>query len=233
MTTVTAPPAPQCLLLDAGNTVVFLAHDAVASVLRDEGHHVPEALIRDAEGPAKRDYQRSLSAGGLHEGGWALFMEQLLTYAGLEAQTARALVPTLRAAHDAVNLWRRVPETTRAALGRLNDAGVALGIVSNSEGQLEALFDHLALSQYFRVIIDSGREGVQKPDPEIFHRALRRMSFTPEEALYVGDIPDVDVVGARRAGMDAVLIDPLGQFDDYDGAYRINDLADLVSLWTL
>lgn len=230
---VTAPPIPRCLLLDAGNTVVFLAHDAVAGVLRDAGHTVSAMAVREAEGPAKRDYQKRLAEGGLHEDGWSLFMAQLLTYAGMEADVAKAMVPVLRAAHDRMNLWRRVPATTRTALEQLKTAGVALGIVSNSEGQLAALFNQLTLSDYFDVIVDSGLEGVQKPDPAIFHRALERMSFGPAESLYVGDIPEVDVVGARRAGMDAVLIDPLGQFAEYDDAYRIHDLADLVALWSL
>ena len=52
--------------------------------------------------------------------------------------------------------------------------------------------------------------GFEKPDPRIFQAALEPLGIAPEGVLYVGDIYEVDVVGARRAGMDVVLLDPAG-----------------------
>jgi putative hydrolase of the HAD superfamily len=56
-------------------------------------------------------------------------------------------------------------------------------------------------------------EGVEKPDPEIFLRACRRMGVEPGAALYVGDLYPVDVLGARSAGMEALLLDPMGRLE--------------------
>jgi putative hydrolase of the HAD superfamily len=53
------------------------------------------------------------------------------------------------------------------------------------------------------VLISDG-EGVSKPDPEIFRRALERLGTNASDAVFVGDHPDVDVSGARAAGMKAV-----------------------------
>jgi FMN phosphatase YigB (HAD superfamily) len=66
------------------------------------------------------------------------------------------------------------------------------------------------LAQYFDVLIDSKLVGFEKPDPRIFQPALAGLGVAPEEALYVGDLYEVDVIGARRAGMAAVLLDPGG-----------------------
>jgi len=58
------------------------------------------------------------------------------------------------------------------------------------------------------VVLDSALVGVEKPDPAIFRAALAAIGVAPAEALYVGDLYDVDVVGARAAGMEAVLLLP-------------------------
>ena len=55
-------------------------------------------------------------------------------------------------------------------------------------------------------MLDSALVGVEKPDPAIFRAALDALGVAPAEALYVGDLYEVDVVGARAAGMPAALL---------------------------
>jgi putative hydrolase of the HAD superfamily len=57
-------------------------------------------------------------------------------------------------------------------------------------------------------VLDSALVGVEKPDPAIFRAALTALGVAAEEALYVGDLYEVDVVGARAAGIEAVLLLP-------------------------
>jgi putative hydrolase of the HAD superfamily len=92
------------------------------------------------------------------------------------------------------------------ALARLKSAGLLLGVVSNSEGRVAEALEAAELRQYFDVVIDSGLIGIEKPDPRIFHAALEALGVGADEALYVGDLYDVDVVGARAAGIEAVLL---------------------------
>ena len=75
-------------------------------------------------------------------------------------------------------------------------------------------------------VIDSGAVGVMKPDPRIFRMALDAMDVDADDAWYVGDMPGIDVVGARRAGLRPFLVDPLGLHHeaDYD---RVDSLAEL------
>jgi putative hydrolase of the HAD superfamily len=101
------------------------------------------------------------------------------------------------------------PETP-AALTRLRAAGFRLAVVSNSDGRAEEALEAAGVLGQFEFVVDSQLVGVEKPDPAIFELALRRMGLTPSEGLYVGDIYEVDVVGARRAGLDVILLDPHG-----------------------
>lgn len=209
---------PRALLLDAGNTIVFFDVEAAATVLREAGHVVAPAALRAAEGPAKRRYERELREGGAHADSWFTYMSTLLDEAGVtrrdDATHTRELVATLRREHDRFNLWRSVPAGVAEALDRARDAGTVLGVVSNSEGHIAELLEAVGLASRFAVIVDSAIEGVQKPDPIIWHRALERIRVAPEDALYAGDVPSVDVEGARGAGLAAVLIDTYAQYDD-------------------
>ena len=72
-------------------------------------------------------------------------------------------------------------------------------------------------------VIDSGEVGVLKPDPRIFRIALDAMALAPEQVWYVGDMPGIDVVGARAAGISPLVIDP---FEFHGG----NDYETVASL---
>ncbi len=208
---------PRAVFLDAGNTIVFLDHQAVADVVSAHGHPVSASALREVEGSAKRRYEALMRQGVSHEDGWGLYLVTLLAAAGLGETHARAMVAPLRRAHDAFNLWRRTPEGLHAALGRLREAGIHVSVVSNSEGALPALFEKVGLAPFIVEVIDSHHEGVRKPDPELFRRALARTGQSAAQSVYLGDIPGVDVAGAHAAGMRAVLIDPLGFYPDFQG----------------
>lgn len=205
------------LLLDVGNTLAFLDVGAVADVARTEGHLVAPGALRAVEGRAKRRYESLMAAGVSHEEGWGLYLATLLEEAGLAASDARAMIAPLRRAHDELNLWRSVPADLSPALDRVRAAGVRVAIVSNSEGRLPELLEHTGIGHHFELIVDSHHEGIRKPDPEIFRRALARLDVAPGDAIYLGDIPGVDVAGANAAGIAAVLVDPYGFYPDFGG----------------
>ena len=68
----------------------------------------------------------------------------------------------------------------------------------------ESKIHQLGFADLFDPILISGREGLRKPDPRIFKRALQRLGVPPAQAWYVGDHPDDDVRGAFEAGLTAV-----------------------------
>jgi putative hydrolase of the HAD superfamily len=78
-------------------------------------------------------------------------------------------------------------------------------------------------------VVDSGNVGVMKPDPRIFQAAIDLLGLEPDQVWYVGDMPAIDVVGARRAGIRPYLMDPLGLHLDA-GYERISSLTALAEL---
>lgn len=221
--------ALEVLLLDAGNTVVFLDMNAVAAVARDRGISVEAEHLARVEGAAKRRYEATLQGGASHADGWRLYLLTLLVEAGVDEADADALIDPLRRAHETLNLWRRVPDDLGDALRRARAIGLRIGIVSNSEGRLPELFEHVGLGEAFDIIVDSAIEGIRKPDPEIFHRACTRMHVDPGATIYAGDIPAVDVDGALQAGLRAALIDPYDFYPAHAASPRYPSVAALVS----
>jgi HAD superfamily hydrolase (TIGR01509 family) len=220
---------PQVLLLDAGNTLVYLDHEALAAVACAAGVPVDAATLRAAEAVAKRRYEASMRQGVSHAAGWDLHMQALFEAAGVDPARARTATAAAAREHASFNLWRRVPAGLPERLATARERGLRLGVVSNSEGKLGELFVRVGIDRYFEIVVDSALEGVRKPDPEIFRRALARLGVAPSVALYAGDIPEVDVVGARAAGIDAVLIDTHDHYPDYRDAPRHASVATLLT----
>jgi putative hydrolase of the HAD superfamily len=65
-------------------------------------------------------------------------------------------------------------------------------------------------------VIDSALVGFEKPDPRIFATALTRTASDPARTVHVGDVYAADVLGARAAGLPAVLLDPHGDWGAVD-----------------
>jgi HAD superfamily hydrolase (TIGR01549 family) len=110
------------------------------------------------------------------------------------------------------------------ALRELVASGYTLGIVSNFEAWLEVLLERLGVLPLMSVVVVSGREGIEKPDEEIFRRALERISASADRAVYVGDNPRIDVRPALAMGMGAVLVDRRGVHTGFRDAAVVRSL---------
>ena len=124
-------------------------------------------------------------------------------------------------------------EAAEEVLRALSDRGYALGIitngpVANQEGKIHAL----GLSKWMKAVVVSQAVGLEKPDPAIFHLACRRLEVAPEEAWHVGDHPQNDVIGARRAGLGEVWVrvGRVWTWEDPPPERQLNCLADLPEL---
>jgi HAD superfamily hydrolase (TIGR01509 family) len=96
-------------------------------------------------------------------------------------------------------------------LAELRERGLRQAIVSNWPPSLPLFLKYHGLHDYFDAIVFSAEDGVHKPDPRIFHRALRRLDARPYEAILIGDDPYWDIEGAYRIGMRAIHFDPRRQ----------------------
>ena len=209
-------PRPEVLFLDVGDTLIR-AHPLWAAVyqlgLGDCGIDVGE-----------KDIERAL----LEETrtGWWLFEDpfeptEAESFARIKAFDSAVLarlghddlsddvIRGIEAAFARRSAWYVFPDVM-PAVEAMRAAGLRLGVISNFVwGGLE-LIHELELARHFEALVISARVGFQKPHRGIFDHALRAVSVDPERAVHVGDSYKADVLGARRAGIGAVLIDRTG-----------------------
>jgi FMN phosphatase YigB (HAD superfamily) len=169
---------------------------------------------------------------GEAEGFWFNFDQRRLAALGCSPHIIPELSPKVSEHmrnHYKPAVW--VPEEAHTVLPGLRQSGYILGVVSNRDNPYQEEIDGLGMGGYFHFSMAGGEVNSWKPDPGIFNAALERAGSTAEETLYIGDNYFADVVGACHAGLQPVLYDPKGLFDD-PGCPVItsfNDLNDLLS----
>ncbi|MGH7507971.1 MAG: HAD family hydrolase [Gemmatimonadales bacterium] len=228
MKPVPVPPALRAVLFDAGNTLVFLDYDRLA---RGVGAALELPLTGEALAAHSYEASRAMErASGNDQERAAAYLEALFLQAGVPAGRLRQVRDCVTRMHRERHLWSSVPERAAEGLSRLREAGIRLGVVSNSDGRVEQALEAAGLRGYFDVVIDSSLAGFEKPDPRIFQAALDALGVGAGEALYVGDLYEVDVLGARAAGMEAILLTasslPPGR--SCHTAQSIHDLVELL-----
>lgn len=206
------------LFLDAGGVLVHPNWYRVADTLERHGVKVSADALWAAEPHAKKviDEGTHIARTTDAERAW-VYMDLVFERAGIEpsAQT-RAAVDEIAVYHAQYNLWEYVPRDVVPALERLRARMPKMVVVSNANGVLHRMFDRVGLTHYFDVICDSCVEKVEKPDPRYFQLALERSNSRAASTLMVGDLYHVDVVGARNAGLQAVLLDAANLYEAVD-----------------
>ena len=102
-------------------------------------------------------------------------------------------------------VWQLYPEVPEV-LGQLRPR-FQLAVVSNFDGRLRFILQHLGISKYFAHVFISSELGADKPDLEIFRRALSLMRVDANEVLHVGDDPERDWKAAKAAGLSVFQLD--------------------------
>jgi len=118
-------------------------------------------------------------------------------------------------------------DDTVTTLKRLRADGYQLGIISNWEGWLPTLLEHIGIMSFFDHVVISGACGLEKPDARIFLLGMAEGGYRSEEVVYIGDRPAHDVGPARKAGMTPILLDRANRFPHYRGRQRISSLGEL------
>jgi putative hydrolase of the HAD superfamily len=90
-------------------------------------------------------------------------------------------------------------------------SGRRIGIITNGPAEVQtAKLELFALRPYVDFILISGVFGSAKPEIAIFAEALRLGKATPDEAVYIGDSPEYDIVGARNSGIRSIWVNRTG-----------------------
>ena len=234
-----SPRRYDAVLFDLGNTLIYSDPPEITVIqatLRDLGieRSLPEIRVAlqavwathyedaaTATFAATPDHDRSTQLWLVRE-----FFAQL----GLAAdehlvETYDGLLDSRFSQPGAMRTFADVTEVLTA----LQDAHYRLGIVSNWSWNLRERVAQVELGPYFEIVWASAYAGCNKPHPGIFFQALLQMDLSAGRTLYVGDSYRHDVVGARNAGLDAVLLDRDRTADAPDCPV-IHDLRGLLDL---
>ena len=178
--------------------LIELDLDFLSERLAERGVDVASSALEASAPAAWAHYDRLVDTGADHVKAWKSLMATLLRGAG--TPDPAPLADWLWTENRRANLWRK-PISPMVELAReLARHGVAVGVLSNSEGGLAGLLEEIHVADAFQVIIDSGRLTVEKPDRRIFEHALELLGASDPLPIHIGDSWNADIVGARGAG---------------------------------
>ncbi len=202
----------RAIFFDAGNTLLRMNYADIAAALGRHGVTATAADVQRAEWSARvrLDADVLAQANSTESRETHLrYLRYILEGLGITDEATIGAIDAWRRAYNLpVGLWNTADPDAAAALDAVHAAGVRSAVISNSNGTIRSLLTRLGLIDRLDFVIDSGEEGVEKPDPRIFQIALARAGVSPRETAYIGDFYSIDVRGARRAGLRAVLLDP-------------------------
>src|SRR5579872_1454499 len=205
------------IFFDVGNTLLFPNRAKMLAPVAADRHPTLEQW-RAVERRTKKDFDQGMQNGCVDHGFWWMFHTYMLEQIGEDISVRDVLVENTQNSSN----WDQILSGTREALCRISQK-YRIAVISNADGGIERILARCGIADCFESITDSGIVGIEKPRREIFESALAAMNASPGESLYVGDVYSVDYVGARNAGMDAVLL-------DVSGAYREREVPRVESL---
>jgi putative hydrolase of the HAD superfamily len=224
------------LFLDAGGTLISIDFEWICKELSQFDIMCHFTELQRAESAAKPIVSVKLSKLGTSESFDAFelylhtILEQLLVLrlnCNVDISTiTKKLAPILRSPGQSQRLWSYVLPGVRNALRSFAELGLKMIVVSNSDGTLEQILSKQGLREFFNAVIDSKVVGYEKPDRRIFDHAMTVAGAQPARTLHIGDMYFSDIVGAQKAGIHAVLLDPYDDWGDQD-CLRLPDLKSL------
>jgi putative hydrolase of the HAD superfamily len=207
---------PDAVLFDVGNTLLHpypsVSH-VCAEILAAAGHERDLSAIEELMPVVDEYYEDCYRAddtfwtseeatSDVWEGMYSLLCRRL----GIDDDAqAASLARSVYDEFGKAERWRPFDDVL-PAFERYKAAGLKLGILSNWDGRLSGLLEGLGLSAHLDCVVCSAEVGLHKPDPRIFELACRRLGVEPGQCVHVGDHVYADVLGARAAGLRAVLI---------------------------
>ena len=198
----------RAVFLDAGGTLIHLDRGFILAALAEQGIAKDEAAFLIADQSAREHRAAAIRAGEVLDdaSSWRVYAVRLLALLEATGEAAEGVSAAIRQRHRAGTLWTHVEPGTLETLAQLKDRGYTLGVVSNADGRVENFLSHVGITKYLDFVVDSGIVGVEKPNPRIFEIALERGGVRKDEVVHVGDVYEVDVLGARAAGIEPIMI---------------------------
>lgn len=219
------------VIFDLGDTLITHTIDEasreedaskeVQDLLSREGYSISEVFYRQLKMEMWRNWKEDFARSG-QEFEIDLFLNHLLCRLGVKQEEAARLVPSITNIIYQSDLKSLVLKpTVKETLTKLQDTSFKLGIISNSSysyDHIMEILNRLTIANYFDAVLVSSRHKIRKPNPVIFEKALQSLGASANNAVFVGDDPQVDIQGAKSVGMKTILL-----ADRKTEANRLND----------
>ncbi|HLY09541.1 MAG TPA: HAD-IA family hydrolase [Planctomycetota bacterium] len=231
----------RAVFFDAGHTLIY-AHPGLGDIYEDTtarfGVRVPRERFAEVFIPVFQESTKAYSGTTTHSDAEDLAMWRAITRRIYDRIPPLGAIPfeswfdSLYRRFGDPAAWRFYADVEPVLL-RLRDRGFTIGIISNWDTRLRTISDGLGLSALVDFLIISAEAGVRKPSSGIFRMALERAGVRPEDAVHVGDLPEEDGEGARRAGIRPVLIDRKERVTPVILPSQVPVIRSLGELWEL
>jgi putative hydrolase of the HAD superfamily len=198
------------VFLDAGGVIILPDRHRLAAALAGVGIQIDPAAVPRAHYRAVRALDRAperATRPPSRPDYPAVLFPQLGIVAGRAAEALAVWERLADRRRTGAVLWNEPTPGAAETIAALRRAGLAVVIVTNSDGHGE---ENLRACGFAGLpVVDSTVIGAAKPDPRIFHAALAIAGATASEVVHVGDALANDVAGARAAGITPIHFDPL------------------------
>jgi len=218
-------PRIDTVLFDAGGVLLDLDYAFLRRLIEARHSDTTLELLSQAEAHARSAVDRYVREGRRSAEAWRDYFRTLLAHVWVPPELHDGIIDSLWEAHQRVGLWTSPIHGAVDTVKAVKAAGLKTGVVSNAEGRVA---QDLAASGYeglFDAVIDSHLVGAEKPDPRIFAIALEKLGSAPDRTLYLGDVPSIDLAGAKSAGITGVLLDRHDLYKEID-APRIRAISE-------
>lgn len=135
-------------------------------------------------------------------------LRKVLTELGIALPADSVLKEAIAHFYQVTQSYWQPEADAQPTLKTLKSQGYRLGLISNAsdDQDVQDLVDKAQLRPYFEVILTSAREGIRKPNPLIFQRALKQLGVSAQQAAMVGDMLGADILGAKNAGLYSIWL---------------------------
>lgn len=219
------------LWFDIGYTLLYKEREkAFQKVLAELGHAVPLDRLEREYHLVDKLFMRERPGVFGHDPGTFMpwYLGELTWRLGIRTDLAAAWHRLKEIQNGSEAAWLAFDFVPRA-LTALKNRSYRLGVISNWDPSARALLTRCGLEGFFEHIVVSSEEGVEKPDPRIWQAGMRKAGVAPDQCLYVGDNYYVDAVGARKAGMECVIINRFGSLgvEEIQGQAFLKDITEV------
>lgn len=211
----------QLLTWDVKDTLLRLRRpvgEEYAARAQAHGLEVEATALEQAFRQVFKAHSRSFPNYGLSHGltvrqwWWDVVLQTFRLAGAPDAQAVGPIAAQLYQDFSSPCSWQLL-EGAEATLRECRRRGLRLAVISNFDQRLDDILAGLSLREHFDFVLTSGNTGWQKPDPRIFHEALRLAQVESAVAAHIGDSYHNDYEGARAVGMHSFLVVGPGPLD--------------------